>query len=95
MPHNRHELNASEYSGREDSRQVKNYAHTISFLSQVVEALPGSGARCSASRITERAVEVQVLESCETETEERPGEYEPQNKVISLGEADGIVYFAR
>lgn len=95
MPHNRHELNAGEDSRREDSRQVKNHAHTVSFLPQVVEALPGSGARGSTSRITEPAVEVQVLESCEAEAEERPDENEPQDEVISLGEADGIVDFAR
>lgn len=62
---------------------------------EVVKALPWS--RVVAAGVTstaEDSIEIQILESSHGETHEGACEDEPENKVITLFETDGMVDFA-
>lgn len=60
-----------------------------------VEALPRQGtAGLGPIRVAVCAVEVEVLEAGEGEAEQGAAKDEPEDEVVAMGEADGVIQLA-
>lgn len=88
------ELEDDEEGCGEYRREVQYYSDFL-MPAKVVKALPWS--RMVAARVTstaEDSIEIEILESSQSEAHESACEDEPENKVIALFESDGMVDFA-
>lgn len=88
------ELETRQQRGRQDAAQVEDDANLVEAPGpEVVEALARQGAR-GALVAAEDAPDIEVLEAGEGEAKEGPDKDEPKHKVVTLGEADGVVDLA-